>query len=131
MGKLEPSHVASVIDNAFPEVAVKKWSVVSEGDLYTDLREGSLPPDTIRVELSDKQQTWVHIGGRSGEILSVIDSSRRSYRWLYNGLHSLDIPGLVNKRPLWDIVMITLLLAGLAASITAMAISLKRILRRT
>ena len=130
-GNLEPSHVASVIDNSFPEVAVTKWSVVSKGDLYTDLREGSLPPNTIRVELSDTHQSWVHIDGRSGEILSVMDRSRRSYRWLYNGLHSLDIPGLVNKRPLWDLVMITLLLGGLAASITAMAISVKRILKKT
>jgi hypothetical protein len=35
-------------------------------------------------------------------------------RWLYRGLHSLDFPWLYNHRPAWDIVVITLMLAGAA-----------------
>ena len=98
------------------------------GDTYTALREGTLPSGTIRVELSDKKETWVHIDGRSGEILSVIDSSRRLYRWLYNGLHSLDFPGLANRRPLWDIVMLVLLFTGFVTSSTGVVIGTKRAL---
>jgi uncharacterized iron-regulated membrane protein len=126
---LEPVRIADAVADAFPEAIVEKWGVVPLDDRYTQLREGGLPPGTIRVEVSDPRQTWVHIDGRTGQILSVLDQSRRVYRWLYNGLHSLDIPGLVNKRPLWDFVMLILLLAGFAASSTGFVIGIKRILR--
>ena len=125
---LEPSRVSAVVSSAFPKANIEKWSIVPPGDTYTALREGTLPPGTIRVELSDKDETWLHIDSRSGEILSVIDRSRRLYRWLYNGLHSLDIPGLANRRPLWDIVMLVLLLAGFITSSTGVVIGMKRAL---
>ena len=126
---LEPVRIADAVADAFPEAIVEKWGVVPLDDRYTQLREGGLPPGTIRVEMSDPRQTWVHIDGRTGQILSVLDQSRRAYRWLYNGLHSLDIPGLVNKRPLWDVVMLILLMAGFAASSTGFVIGIKRVLR--
>ena len=125
---LEPSHVSAVVNNAFPEAAAERWGIVPVDDTYTALREGSLPSGTIRVELSDQHQTWVHVDSRSGEIISVVDSSRRLYRWLYNGLHSLDIPGLANKRPLWDIVMLILLVTGFITSSTGVVIGMKRAL---
>ena len=125
---LQPSHVSAVVNNAFPEAVAERWGIVPIDDTYTALREGSLPSGTIRVELSDQHQTWVHVDSRSGEIISVVDSSRRLYRWLYNGLHSLDIPGLANKRPLWDIVMLILLVTGFITSSTGVVIGMKRAL---
>jgi len=46
---------------------------------------------------------------------------------VFNGLHSLDFPGLVNRRPLWDVVMVLLLTLGFAFSVTAVVIALKRL----
>ena len=125
---LEPGLVANVVAGAFPGISVKRWRVVPPNDSYAKLREGSLPLGTVRVEMSDSSKTWVHIDGRSGEILSVLDQSRRVYRWLYNGMHSLDIPGLVDTRPLWDILMLVLLLSGFSASTTGIVIGVKRVL---
>ena len=124
---LEPGLVANVVAGAFPGISVKRWRVVPPNDSYAKLREGSLPLGTVRVEMSDSSKTWVHIDGRSGEILSVLDQSRRVYRWLYNGMHSLDIPGLVDTRPLWDILMLVLLLSGFSASTTGIVIGVKRV----
>lgn len=126
---LEPGYVAEVVNAAFPEADIDRYNIVADGDTYTHLREGNLPPGTIRVELSDPQQSWVHVHHQSGEVLSILDNSRRAYRWLYNGLHSLDFPGLVDKRPLWDAVMLILLLAGFVASSTGVVIGLKRLFR--
>ena len=123
---LRPKMVAEAVANAFPEVSVDRWEVVQANDTYTDLLEGSLPSGTIRVELSDPKNTWLHIDHRSGEILTVMDRSRRVYRWLYNGLHSLDFPGLSGRRPLWDILMIVLLSAGFIASVTGVVLGVRR-----
>ena len=128
LSALDPDLVAKVVDKAFSGGSVQRWGFVSPNDIYTQLREGQLPEKTIRVELSDPHKTWVHIDGRSGEILSIMDQSRRIYRWLFNGLHSLDVPGLADKRPLWDILMLALLLAGSAASLTSVVLGLKRIM---
>ena len=56
----------------------------------------------LRAGFDDAAQTWFHIDPRSGEILSRIDSSRRSYRWLFNALHSVDFQLLLSYRPAWD-----------------------------
>ena len=124
---LEIEYIAQVIDAAFPETNIFKYGIVPIGDTYTHLREGSLAPGTIRVELTDPGESWLHIDPHSGQIISVVDRSRRVYRWLYNGLHSLDFPGLANRRPLWDVVMLILLLSGFVASVTGVVIGLKRL----
>ena len=124
---LEPNFIASSVATALPNVQIKRWGLVESNDAYTDLREGSLPEGTIRVELSDPSQTWLHINNRSGELITVIDRSRRIYRWLYNGLHSLDIPGVSNRRPMWDILMLALLSAGFIASLTGTILGVRRL----
>jgi hypothetical protein len=48
---------------------------------------------------------------------------------LFNGLHSLDVPGLVERRPLWDLVMLLLLSSGLLASVTGVVVGSKRLIR--
>jgi uncharacterized membrane protein len=126
---LEPTYVADVVNAAFPEAGIDRYSIVPDRDTYTHLREGSLPPGTIRLELTDSNQSWVHVDHQSGEVLSILDNSRRVYRWLNNGLHSLDFPGLVDKRPMWDAVMLILLFVGFVTSSTGVVIGLKRATR--
>jgi hypothetical protein len=51
----------------------------------------------------------------------------RVERWLYNGLHSLDFRFLLDYRPLWDIVVIILSIAGLVFCWTSMVIGWRRL----
>lgn len=62
-------------------------------------------------------------------IVSVMDNSRRMYRWLFNGLHSLDFPGLVDHRPLWDVLMRSFLMLGAIFSMTGVVLGWRRMLR--
>ena len=64
-----------------------------------------------------------------GRLISVMDDSRRIYRWLFNGIHSLDLPGLANRRPLWDVLMILLMVVGFVFSLTGIVIAYKRVAR--
>ena len=118
------------VSNAWPDHEPVESRVVGEGDTYTSLREGSLAPDTVRIVLDDPGDTWVHVSPTRAEIVSIMDRSRRVYRWLFNGLHSFDFPGLVDRRPLWDVLMVTLLSCGFAFCMTAVVIGFRRI-RRT
>jgi hypothetical protein len=126
---ISPSEIARVIDIAWPKSDVANYGAIRSPDTYSDLREGQLPAGTIRVELNDTDSTWVHVDAYSGEILSVMDRSRRLYRWLFNGLHSLDLPGFVEQRPLWDFVMLLLLLIGFVGSLTGVVLGSRRLFR--
>ncbi|MDA1074601.1 MAG: PepSY domain-containing protein [Proteobacteria bacterium] len=121
--------IARVVDAVWRESGVVESGVIPKGDPYTDLREGRLPAGTIRVELDDPASTWVHVDSHTGEILSVMDRSRRLYRWLFNGLHSFDVPGLVGQRPLWDFLVLLCLMVGLMGSLTGAVVATRRLFK--
>ncbi len=119
--------IIKAVQKAWPDVGIKATQWPKESDFYGQLREGSLPSNTLRVKLDDPAQTWIHVDMDSGQIVSIMDKSRRVYRWFYNGLHSLDFPGLANHRPLWDIVILSLLAIGFGFSVTGVVLGWKRL----
>ena len=123
------STARSAVSQAWPETAIKSSYMVAADDVYGHLREGSFPKKTLRIVLDDIDETWVHINLDDGHIVSVMDKSRRLYRWLFNGIHSLDLPGFSNKRPLWDIFMVVLMLTGTIFSITGLILAYKKLVR--
>ncbi|MDB5501010.1 MAG: peptidase, partial [Tardiphaga sp.] len=63
-----------------------------------------------------------HLDPVTGDLVGRSDSGRRAYRWLYNGLHSLDFPWLIAYRPAWDIVVWLLSLLGMTISASGVVI---------
>ena len=61
------------------------------------------------------------------ELVNRITDASRWERWLFNELHSLDFQFLLQRRPLWDIVVISLSLIGLGFSISAVVIGWRRL----
>ena len=57
------------------------------------------------------------------------DRGRRTYRWLFNALHSLDFHALIAHRPAWDIVVWFLSLLGLVISASGVVIGWRRLTR--
>jgi hypothetical protein len=125
--ELTKEELVSAVKKAWPEAKIKTADKVATDDVYNQLREGSMPPNTLRVVLDSESQTWVHVDMDTGKIVSVMDQGRRNYRWLFNGLHSLDFPGLANHRPLWDAVILFLLTVGFIFSLTGAVIGVKRL----
>ena len=125
--RLTEPEIINAVEKAWPNVKIHSTQKPEESDIYGRLREGSLPDHALRVILQDPMQTWVHIDMETGQIVSVMDKSRRLYRWLFNGLHSLDFPGLANHRPLWDVLILLLLGVGFIFSITGVIVGSKRL----
>jgi hypothetical protein len=112
-----------------PQAAMTMQQRLDQYDAYwyTHHQQRALP--VLRAGFDDESQTWFHIAPRSGEILGRSDSSRRSYRWLFNALHSFDFPLLVAWRPAWDIVVWLLSLLGLTISVSGIVIGWRRLMR--
>jgi uncharacterized iron-regulated membrane protein len=91
-------------------------------DAYWYAHHDTRPLPVLRVGFDDDAKTWFHISPVTGEILGRIDATRRTYRWLFNALHSLDFKLLLMYRPAWDIVMWLLSLLGMTISVSGVVI---------
>lgn len=101
---------------ALPGVPFGTHELLTDYDDYYYSRDRQLPLPVLRLKLEDPQRTWLYVDPASSRLLANVHRHSRLERWLYNGLHSLDFRFWHAKRPLWDLVMITLLLGGLATS---------------
>lgn len=114
---------------ALPDMPVMQHALLNEYDDYYYSRGGQLGLPVLRVKLGDELQTWLYFDARTSELVANVHRYSRVERWLYNGLHSLDFRFWHSKRPLWDLVMITLLLGGLAASSLGVYYGVTRLVR--
>jgi PepSY-associated TM region len=121
--------IRAAVQRAWPEFTIRSIEAIEPGDVYRQVRQSKLPDSTLRVTLSDADNTWVHVDAAAGDIVSVMDRGRRWYRWLFNGLHSLDIPGLVGHRPLWDVVILTFLAVGFTFTVTGAFLGIRHLKR--
>ena len=108
--------------------AVASWLlIVCTAPLCCTSGDSSLP--VLRVRYGDPQHTWLYFDPRRGVIARKEERLTRLNRWLYHGFHSLDFPFLYYRRPLWDIVVITLSVGGMVLSATTLSASWRRLRR--
>jgi len=79
------------------------------------------------VQFPDPDRTWFYIDPATGQVLERSTHFNRIYRWLYNGLHSWDIPWLWAHRPLWDVVVLTFSLGGVGLSVLGIVVGIRRL----
>jgi len=110
-----------------PEANVVLSERLTEGDEYwhTGFRTRSLP--VLRVAFDDPENTWFHIDPISGAIVGILDDTGRLDRWTNSGVHDVDLAFLHKYRPLWDIVVWILMLAGLFIAVSGIVIGYRRL----
>ena len=89
--------------------------MLEQYDAYYRDRHRQLPLPVIYARLTDTVGTRYYIDPRSATVVGQYSARGWVNRWWYNGLHSLDFPWL-DHRPLWDIVVIALMLGVPPAS---------------
>jgi hypothetical protein len=118
----------SAVQSAWSPLGTIRLDHVAADDPYS-LRVNPLPSTTRRIVLNDATQTWVQIDAASGQVVSVLDTSRRVYRWVVDGLHTFDFPMLNRVGSLWHVLLLTATTAGFAFSCTGIVIGAKRLRR--
>jgi hypothetical protein len=87
------------------------------------------PLPAYRVVLNDAEHTRYYLSLQTAQLVSKVDANGRGQRWLFSGLHRLDFAQWLRVRPVWDVVMLVLLLGGLAGTATGVYLALQRIKR--
>ncbi len=98
-------------------------SLLTQYDRYYLDRTRQRPLPVILAQLTDGNRTRYYIDPKTGRVVGGYDAGDWVNRWLYNGLHSLNFPWLYNYRPLWDIVVISLMLGGTALCVTSLILA--------
>ena len=106
---------------------VVEQQLLSDYDSYYYSRGRQAPLPVLRVKFDDPLETWVYVDVELGQVVATIHRLNRLERWLYNGLHSLDFGFWYDKRPLWDVGMITLSLGALAMSVIGLWFGTRRV----
>jgi hypothetical protein len=104
--------------------------VMDEYDAYYLDRRGERPLPVIYARTNDAIGTRFYIDPKTARVVGNYSARGWVNRWLYHGLHSLDFPWLYKYRPLWDIVVITLMLGGTALCLTSIVLTWRVVARK-
>jgi len=88
------------------------------------------PLPVLRLQFDDAAQTWLYLDPRSGAVVLRLDSHTRVKRWLFALLHSWDWLPLLERRPLWDILLVLGSLGGFAVSVSGVVLGWRRLRRQ-
>jgi hypothetical protein len=115
---------------AMGDLPPREARLMNEFDNYYVARDGSLPLPVYRFEFADADASLHYVDAATGQLVQSYVTLSRWNRWLYHGLHSMDLPWLYKTRPTWDVLVITLMLGGLALSVTSVWIAAVRVRRK-
>lgn len=107
--------------------SVKQITFLTEYDNYYYSRHNEKELPVIKYEMSNRTY---YVNPKRAKVIYKCETEHKLQRWVYNGLHSLDFSFIAWKRPLWDIVLIILLVGGTIISFTGTALGIKFIKRK-
>lgn len=88
-------------------------------------REMRLP--VWRARFDDDARSASYLDVVTGEPVGFVDADTRTWRWLRDGVHSLDFPALVANRPWWDVVVLPLMIGGTLSALTGVWLCVRRL----
>jgi len=104
--------------------------IKDEYDAYYLDRRREAPLPVIYARMNDAVGTRYYIDPKTARVVGNYSQRNWVNRWLYHGLHSLNFPWLYNYRPLWDIVVITLMLGGTALCVTSLVLTYRVVAKK-
>ncbi len=101
------------------------------GDAYYYQRGRGSRAAVLRAKFDDEHDTWLYLDAADGSLVQTEVRGSRVERWLYQGLHSLDLPWLYQTPSIWYPLIIGLSLGGLALSLTSVVIGWRLVCGKT
>lgn len=123
--KFELQTLTQAAKAVFPAQEIER-SEITQGDVYyySTAHNPRLLPG-LRVVLDDPAQTWLHIDLKTGQLMELMDHSRRMYRWLFHGLHSWDMPFLLEHDRQRKILLLVFCVVGFLFSLSGVYLGIK------
>ena len=81
-----------------PQAGITERQILREYDAYWYAHHHDRELPVLRAVFDDDAKTWFNISPITGDIVGRVDDRRRTYRWLFNALHSFDFQVLLRYR---------------------------------
>ena len=111
------------------DTSIASEDLITDEDAYYFSHHDQVVLPAYRVILNDAESTRYYFDPKSVALVRRVDATDRERRWLFDGLHRIDFTAALRWRPVWDLVVIFLLLGGIAVSGTGTYLALSRIKR--
>ena len=115
--------ILDLVAKAVEPARIAEARLVTEYEAYYLDRKHELPLPVLFVRLDGAQGSMYYIDPRTARIVASYGSGGRWNRWLYHGLHSIDLPWLYQHRPAWDVVVLALLIGGASLAVTSVVLA--------
>jgi hypothetical protein len=127
LASLPDALLLSGVDHVWPG----QVHAISVPDAYDDLYRlaESTPGSAALFSVIGNPALRIYVDRYSGRLSAVMDSSRRSYAWIYYALHTFQFPGLIEHPAMRTVLVLALLALGFTASATGVVLSVKRLRR--
>jgi len=126
----DAARMTRLLEEAVHPHSLAEVRVVKEYEAYYLDRHQERPLPVLFVRFRDRDESMYYVDLRTAQVVAGFVSRSRWNRWLYHGLHSMDLPWLYRHRPAWDLLVLALMLGGTALSVTAVVIGWRRLRRK-
>jgi uncharacterized iron-regulated membrane protein len=124
---LPEAELAEAAGKIAGENGISAQGMLREEDAYYFSHHDKVVLPVYRIIANNADSTRYYLDPTSGALVLRADRDARWHRWLFAGLHRLDLAPWLRTRPAWDIIVITLMLGGLAASATGVYLAVRRV----
>jgi hypothetical protein len=87
-----------------------KSALIRSEDAYHFAHHGSVVLPAWRVIYRNDERTRLYFDPRSGELVNYVDTESREFRWWHLALHRFDFAAGLRERPVWDMVVLPLMI---------------------
>jgi hypothetical protein len=127
---LNRERIDQIVKRTAPDSRAVAIRVLEQYDRYSLDRTRQQPLPVLLAEMNDASHTRYYIDPKTASIVGTYSDRNSARRWLYNGLHSFNLPWLYHYRPLWDIVVIFFMLGGTALCVTSLVLAWRAVGRK-
>ena len=118
------SQVAELVG---PDKSVRESGMIETGDNYYFSHHEQVSFPVYRIVFDDAERTRYYFDADTAELIHKYDSDRRWNRWLFLGLHRGDFTSLMRRRPLWDLILLPLLIGVTVGALTGVWMGYRRL----
>lgn len=118
------SRVAKLVGS---DKTVRESGMIETGDNYYFSHHEQVSFPVYRIVFDDAERTRYYFDADTAELIQKYDSDRRWNRWLFLGLHRGDFTSLMRRRPLWDLILLPLLIGVTGGALTGVWMGYRRL----
>jgi len=106
---------------------VRESGFIESGDNYYFSHHEQVSFPVYRIVFDDAEHTRYYFDAESAELIQKVESDRRWNRWLLLGLNRGDFTSRMRQRPLWDLILLPLMIGVTIGAISGVWLGYRRL----